>query len=85
MTRLCTSCKSDDCCVVETRLAVFHPFKGPVVRRRRRCRACAACWWTIEIPEDLALELADEKPEAVGTVVQQTFRTNERDIEEGEA
>ena len=85
MTRTCMACGAEDCRVVETRLQPFVPFKGNIVRRRRRCKMCRSCWWTVEIPEDLAIELAYTKPEEVLATGGSTFTIGEADDQPGEA
>jgi len=85
MTRKCASCGVENCRVMETRLQPFVPFRGNIVRRRRRCMSCRQCWWTVEIPEDLAIELAYTKPQEVMAASATTFSIGESDDQPGEA
>ena len=64
-TRVCGNCGSEDCGVLETRLGGFWPFRGNVVRRRRQCKQCSQCWWTIEITEAVAVALARKNETAL--------------------
>ena len=64
-TRVCGHCGSEDCGVAETRLGGFWPFRGNVVRRRRKCKRCEHCWWTIEISEAVAVAMARKNEPAL--------------------
>lgn len=84
MTRTCSHCKSEDCFVAETRLTPFWPFKGNIVRRRRKCRKCHRSWWTDEIPEDMLIAMARRAPEEVLGTKQRTFVASTVGEQEGE-
>jgi len=64
-TRVCGHCGSEDCGVAETRLGAFWPFRGNVVRRRRKCRRCCHCWWTLELNESVVIAMARKNKEAL--------------------
>ena len=61
------------------------PFADNVVRRRRRCKKCRRCWWTIELPEDVALKLSEKCEEYELNVKPATFTIGASHDEDGEA
>lgn len=85
MARECGYCGSEACYVVETRLGFLPPFRHNVVKRRRRCKDCRRCWWTLELYENITMRLVSRAQAGDLDLKPDTFTAGEGNDEDGEA